>query len=114
MSSIWTKDFWKAAAERAISTAAQSGVSYLVVAGPVLNALSVDWGALGGIAAGGAVLSLLKSLAVNGATGTGPSLTSAEVVPAETTPVLTERAVKLGDPRDLDGDGRDDTTGRFV
>lgn len=97
MSSIWTVDFWKATAERAISTAAQSGVSYLVVVGPVVNALAVDWGVFGGIAAGGAVLSVLKSLAVNGATGTGPSLTSAEVVVPET----GVRDVELGDPRDF-------------
>ncbi len=77
--SIWTGAFWKATAERAVSTAAQSAI--LVVAADQFNALTFDWPTLGGFAAGGAVLSVLKSLAVNAATGTGPSVAGEVVIP---------------------------------
>lgn len=77
--SIWTAAFWKATAERAVSTAAQSAL--LAIGADQVNALTLDWPTLGGFAAGGAVLSLLKSLGVNALTGTGPSV-GAEV-PAE-------------------------------
>lgn len=78
--SIWSGEFWKAAAERAVATAAQAGIAYAVVDSVQLNVLTLDWSTMGGIAAGGAFLSLLKSLAVNAATRTGPSLTEAEQV----------------------------------
>jgi hypothetical protein len=85
--SIWTGAFWKATAERAVATAAQSAL--LAIGADQINALTLDWPTLGGFAAGGAVLSLLKSLGVNALTGTGPSV-GAEV------PVPTARHVANG------------------
>lgn len=77
-SSIYTAAFWRAAAERAIKTAAQAAV--LAVGGDSLaaNALTFDWAQMGGFAAGGFVLSLLTSIASGMASGGGPSLTNAE------------------------------------
>lgn len=76
--SIWSGAFWKAATERAISTAAQAAAAFIFVDSVQVNAFTLDWPTIGGIAAGGALFSLLKSLVANGATGTGPSLTNAE------------------------------------
>lgn len=75
---MWTLAFWKATAERAISTAAQSAI--LVFGADQVNALDADWKTVAGFALGGAVLSALKSLAVNAATGDGPGVTDAELV----------------------------------
>lgn len=73
---IWQASFWKATTERAIATAAQSGLAYLGM--DLINVLEVSWPAFGGIVAGGAVFSVLKSLTVNAVTKTGPSVTDAE------------------------------------
>ena len=70
--SIWTKAFWKAASERAIKTAAQSGL--LVIGADQLNILTLDWVNLGGFAAGGALISVLTSIASAAATDGSPSL----------------------------------------
>jgi len=78
---MFTLDFWKATAERAIRAAAASALSALVIGDGALNALEADWATLGGIAAGGAVVSLLVSLA--GGTfgrGDGPSFTGTEQI----------------------------------
>lgn len=83
--SIWSLAFWKATAERSIATAAQSGLAYLGMG--VINVLEVSWPAFGGIAAGGAVFSVLKSLAVNAVTKTGPSVTDAEHVNRPLSPI---------------------------
>lgn len=73
--SIWTVAFWKAAAERAIKTAAQSAVLAVGADSLGANALTFDWVTMGGFALGGAVLSLLTSVASNAATGS-PSLST--------------------------------------
>lgn len=78
--SIWSLAFWKAAAERAVSTAAQTAGAYVFVDSVQVNALTLDWPTVGGIAAGGALFSLLKSLTVNVVTRTGPSFTEAEQI----------------------------------
>lgn len=85
--SIWSLDFWKAAAERGVSTAAQAAAAYVFVDSVQVNVLTLDWPTIGGIAAGGAFLSLLKSLMVNAATKTGPSFTEAEQVAKPAPPV---------------------------
>ena len=71
--SIWTKAFWVAAAERAISTGAQCA---LVAWGGG----TLPWWTVPAFFAGGAVLATLKGLAVNVATGNGPGATGAESV----------------------------------
>lgn len=57
---MWTGLFWKAAAERAIKTAAQVVVTFL--GADVVNAFAVDYERVAGIAAGAAVVSVLTSL----------------------------------------------------
>lgn len=75
---IWTSAFWKAVAERAISTVAQVAVGMLTAT--TVPGTSTPWQALGVAIAVAALLSVLKSLIVNQATGTGPSAVSAETI----------------------------------
>lgn len=76
---MFTKKFWRATAERAVSTAAQSAL--LVIGAEQVNAISgVEWTTVAGFAAGGAALSILKALAASQVGGSGPSLTDAEVL----------------------------------
>lgn len=77
---IWTAVFWKAAAERAVKSAAQ-GAILAGVGAAKFNALHADWETIGGGALGMAALSLLTSLGSDVLTGTGPSLTNAEELP---------------------------------
>lgn len=74
---MFTLIFWKATAERAISTAAQSAL--LVLGADQINVVSVEWPAVLGFAAGGAVLTVLKSLIV-GASDGNPSTINAETL----------------------------------
>ena len=92
MSNIWTGEFWKATAERAIRTAAQAAI--LVLVGDVyeatqLDAFSVDWLHVLSFALGGALLAVLFSVAGNVASKNGPSFTDAEIV---------QPAIKLPNP----------------
>lgn len=59
---MWTIVFWKETADRAIKSAAQA-VLLGVGLGEGLNAFDVDWQLGLGFALGGAVLSLLTSVA---------------------------------------------------
>lgn len=54
-------------ADRAVKTAAQSAV--LVLGADQINALDADWRLVGGMAAGGAILSVLTNLAERGIRG---------------------------------------------
>ncbi|WP_353941109.1 holin [Streptomyces sp. HUAS MG91] len=67
MSSMWTAAFWKATAERAVRTFAQS-LAAVLVAGAT-NLLNVDWAAALGTAGLATVLAVLTAL---GAAGVGP------------------------------------------
>jgi len=58
---MFTSRFWRAAAERAIKTAAQSAV--VLLGADYVDILSVDWSEVGVLAAGSALLSILTSLA---------------------------------------------------
>lgn len=87
--SIWTPAYWRAVAERALWTAAQ--VATLYVGADVLengfDVRSFDWAELAAFAAGGAFLSVVKGLAANAITGTGPALGStSETVTEDETP----------------------------
>lgn len=73
---IWSKAFWKATAERALSTGAQAAL--LAWGGGTLPAVSLPWWTVPAAFGGGAVLGVLKGLAVNAVTGDGPGLTDAE------------------------------------
>lgn len=73
---MWSKAFWKATAERAISSAAQGAL--LVWGGGVLPDVSLPWWTIPAAAAGMGVLSVLKALVAAGNGNPGPSLTNAE------------------------------------
>lgn len=77
--SIYTKAFWRAAAERATKSAAYSASATLIASGAgIIDAAWLDCLSVSGMAA---VLSLLGSIASDAATGDGPSLTNAEILP---------------------------------
>ena len=57
---IWTKPFWKGAAERAIKTAAQTALAYFVIG--TTGILELDWVALGSVSAAATIASLLTSI----------------------------------------------------
>lgn len=61
---MFTKSFWKAAAERAIKTVAQALIA--VIAATSFDWFSADWKAIVGTAATAGVLSLLTSIASAG------------------------------------------------
>lgn len=74
---MFTGAFWRATAERAISTAAQAAL--LVFGADQINALEASWADVAGFAAGGAVLAVLKALvAANTGSSNGPSFSDAE------------------------------------
>ena len=77
---MFSKPFLTAALERALKTAAQSAL--LVIGAEQVDALTVDWLGVLGFAAGGAVLSVLSSLASAGVGNPGPSLVRAETLTA--------------------------------
>lgn len=81
--SIFTRTFWTEASERAVKSAAQAAI--LVVGADQVNVLQLDWPNVVGFAAGGAVLSLLTSVASASKDGS-PSLVrhdSAPLFPAD-------------------------------
>lgn len=71
---MWTKQFWKATAERAIKTFAQSGVAYL--AAGITGLFQVEWVQFGSVAGLAAVISVLTSIGSGAITDGSPSLTS--------------------------------------
>ena len=75
--SIWTGKFWKATAERAIATAAQSALAALGT--DLVGVLNIDAVAVLSLAGGGAILSILKSIAATAATGS-PSIGGGETL----------------------------------
>jgi hypothetical protein len=77
--SIWVGSFWKATAERAAKTLAQSLIAVLAVGQTTL--LTVDWQQALAVAATATVLSILSSVASAGVGNAGPSLASETVVP---------------------------------
>jgi hypothetical protein len=75
---IWSIEFWKAVAERAITTFCWTMISVIGVGATDLG--SVRWQFTLSAAALATLLSVFKSVGVNWATKTGPSLTSAEQI----------------------------------
>lgn len=53
--------FWKQALERAVKTAAQTAI--LVIGADKIDASTIDWSTVGWFALGGALLSVLTSVA---------------------------------------------------
>jgi hypothetical protein len=75
------KAFIRAAAERAVKTFAQTLVAVLGIG--LTDVLAVDWKAALSAAGAATLLSILTSLGSDWATGSGPSLTNAEVIEPE-------------------------------
>jgi hypothetical protein len=76
---IWSGGFWKAAAERAIKTLAQSLIAVLAIG--QVTVLTVDWAQAAAVAATAGILSVLTSIASSGIGNPGPSLASEATVP---------------------------------
>lgn len=72
-SRMFTTKFWRAAAERAIKTVAQTAVAVIGV-DAATSIISFDWAYIAGVAATAGVLSILTSVASNGVGTPGPSL----------------------------------------
>lgn len=62
---MWTTNFWKQAAERAVKSAAQGLIGMWTLDG--FNILNADFPLAGGVAAGAALLSVLTSIVTSGA-----------------------------------------------
>ena len=57
---MFSRAFWKGAAERAVKTVAQTAVAYFVIG--TTGILDIDWVALGSVAAAAGIASLLTSI----------------------------------------------------
>lgn len=66
-----TAAFWKAAAERAIRTVAQTAVALIGV--DLVNVINLDWPYIAGVSATAGVLSILTSVAASHVGEPGPS-----------------------------------------
>lgn len=75
---MWTRAFWKATAERAVKTFAQSAAALALANGTGL--IDTDWIPLLSVSGMAALVSVLTSVGSDVATGDGPSLTNAESV----------------------------------
>ena len=75
---IFTRAFWAATLERAVKTFAQAEAALLLAAGTGI--LDTDWTTSVSVSGMAAVISVLTSVGSDVATGSGPSLTNAEVV----------------------------------
>lgn len=70
MGGVWVDRAWVAdLVDRAVKTAAQAAL--LTLGADAVNAFTVDWADVAGMALGGAVLSLLTNLAHRGLSGEG-------------------------------------------
>ena len=76
---MFTKKFWKATAERAVSTAAQTFGALAIVGSP-LDLIELDWSdiTVASLIAGG--LSVVKALAASSVGSEGPSFSKAETL----------------------------------
>lgn len=93
---IWSVSFWKAAAERAVKTLAQTLIALLAVNQTTI--LSVDWTQAAAVAATATMLSILSSIVSSGIGNTGPSLANEAVVPS----LVDHAPVEVVDPAVVD------------
>jgi len=61
---MFTRQFWKAAVERAVKTVAQALIA--VIAGASFDWFTADWQAIAGVSLTAGVLSILTSIASEG------------------------------------------------
>ena len=79
---MWTIEFWKAAAERAVKTLAQSLIASITVAGVAAGLGGINWATALSTAALATVLSVLTSIASSAVGSSGPSLTTETIASA--------------------------------
>ena len=77
MSALATPAFWKATAERAVKTVAQSAVA--LITAQATGLLDVEWLALASISGLAGFVSVLTSIASSGVGNDGPSLVGEEL-----------------------------------
>lgn len=84
---MFKKSFWKAATERALKSGGQFVLLTIgggAIAGAsgdtVINAFLLDYPTLGGVFAGGVIISYLTSLVSAPISGAGPSITGTESI----------------------------------
>lgn len=75
---VWTSAFWKAAAERALKTFAQTLI--VLIGAEQVNVMALDWPQLLTVAGSAAVMSVLTSMASAPFGPAGPSLADEVVV----------------------------------
>lgn len=80
MNTLYSLAFWRDATERALKTAAQSAV--IALGGDAFNVWAVDWAGVSGVSLGGAVLSVLTSVASAGIANRGTASLTKAVEPA--------------------------------
>lgn len=80
MNTIYSISFWKDTAERAAKSAAQAAI--IALGGDALNVWTVDWPGVSGIGLGGALMSLLSSVASAGLANRGTASLTNAVEPA--------------------------------
>lgn len=79
---IFTGAFWMDAADRVVSTAAQSVLAVVAVDQVTPNAFDLDYKTLGGVALGGALLALVKLLGKQALTAQTPEIVEVPVLVA--------------------------------
>lgn len=97
MTGIWGGAFWKATAERAIKTFAQTLAALLVADGTGL--LDSQWVPRLSVAGMAALVSVLTSIGSDSLTGTGPAIAGPEVIPDEAVPPPGITAVYSSDTK---------------
>lgn len=110
--SIYSKQFWSATAERAISTVAENAGATLVAAGTGL--IGADWIGVASVAGMAGLLAVLKAVAAGRADG-NPSIGSLEAVAAPgvtADPVGGEPVAVEADP--IADDGADEYVERHA
>lgn len=103
MSTYATPHFWKATAERAIKTAAQTVLGVLT-AEHIVGVLDVDWTQTGSVAALAALLSVLTSIASAQVGKGGPSL-AGEIVESDVLEHAVDGEVIAGPANELVAEG---------
>lgn len=81
---MMTKAFWKATAERAVRTGAQTLVATLGL--DTLGIVNANWGDGLSLAGGAAVLAVLTAMATSGGATEGPGITESVAAPTPATP----------------------------
>lgn len=106
MSSIYSRTFWQATAERGIKTIAQAAGAMLVANGTGL--LNTDWLGIVSVAGMAGLVSVLTSIGSDALTGTGPGLGNAEIVGDKVIVQETRSGLAVAGPAYVEDEHGDD------